>query len=160
TPRPRAGRAYGDPRAAPGPAPRHDLPWRGAGRVCQGPPLSAAEAVDVLLVHGLGRTSGSMRRLGRDLRRAGHRPHYFTYFAWAESCARIVARLHARLSPFRAGTAPYSVIGHSLGGVLLRAALAEGTGRPPALLVLLGTPCRSPRMAQRALRRGPLRWAV
>lgn len=101
-----------------------------------------------------------MRRLGRDLRRAGHRPHYFTYFAWAESYDGIVARLEARLRPFRTRAAPYALVGHSLGGLLLRTALAEETGRPPAVLVLLGTPGRSPRMAQRALRRGPLRWAV
>jgi pimeloyl-ACP methyl ester carboxylesterase len=116
--------------------------------------------MDVLLVHGLARTSGSMRWLGRDLRRAGHRPHYFTYFAWAESYDRIVARLCRRLARWRAGDAPYAAIGHSLGGVLLREALDAGEGRPPALLILLGAPSRSPRMAQRAWRAGPFRWLV
>lgn len=116
--------------------------------------------MDVLLVHGLGRTSGSMRWLGRDLRRAGHRPYYFTYFAWAEPYDRIVGRLRARLHPFRSGAAPYAVVGHSLGGLLLRAALASDAGRAPEVLVLLGTPGRSPLMARRALRTAPLRWAT
>ena len=111
-------------------------------------------------MHGLGRTSGSMRRLARALRRAGHRPCYFTYFAWAEPYERIVARLRTRLHPFRAGSSAYAVIGHSLGGLLLRAALASGEGRPPALLVMLGTPCRSPLMARRAFRAAPFRWLV
>lgn len=116
--------------------------------------------MDVLLVHGLGRTGGSMLRLGRDLVQAGHRPHYFTYFAWAEPYERVVERLKRRLAPFREGRAPYAVIGHSFGGVLLRDALAGEGGQPPVLLVMLGTPNRSPRMAQRAWRAGPFRWAA
>jgi pimeloyl-ACP methyl ester carboxylesterase len=116
--------------------------------------------MDVLLVHGLGRTSGSMLRLGLALSRAGHRPSYFAYYAWAQAYEPIVRRLAERLAPLRAGGRPYAVVGHSLGGLLLRQALAESAGRPPAVLVMLGTPNRCPRMARLAWRVPPFRWLV
>lgn len=116
--------------------------------------------MDVLLVHGLGRTAGSMRRLGRALRREGHDPHYFSYFPWAERDEGIVGRLRSRLQPFRDGALPYALVGHSLGGLLLRRALATGIGRAPAHLILLGTPNRSSRVARRAWRFRPFRWVT
>lgn len=116
--------------------------------------------MDLLLVHGLGRTGGSMWRLGRDLRQAGHRPGYFTYFPWAEPYDRILTRLSARLERLRSGDAPYALVGHSLGGLLLRQALARTSGRAPELLVMLGTPNHSPRMARHAWRAGPFRWTA
>lgn len=116
--------------------------------------------MEVLLVHGLGRTSGSMRPLGRDLRRAGHHPQYFTYFPWAESYDRILGRLRGRIADLQSRAASYALIGHSLGGVLLRHALQESPGRPPVRLIMLGSPNRSPRMARRAWGVVPFRWVV
>lgn len=116
--------------------------------------------MDVLLVHGLGRTSVSMRRLGGDLARAGHRPAYFSYYAWAQRYDAIAERLARRVDVLRRSGAPFALIGHSLGGVLLRDALARGGGGAPAHLILLGAPSRSPRMARRALKVAPIRWFV
>lgn len=116
--------------------------------------------MDVLLVHGLVRTAGSMLPLGRTLRRAGHDPHYFNYFASVESIPAIVGRLRRRLAPFRGGGGPYAAVGHSLGGVLLRQALVDAEGAPPRLLVLLASPSRSPRAARSAWRAFPFRWVT
>lgn len=113
--------------------------------------------MDVLLVHGLGRTSLSLRRLGRELGRSGHRVQYFHYFAWAEDYPGILARLERRLAALQARDAPYAVIGHSLGGLLLRQALGAGGGRPPAHFITLATPLQVPRMARRAMRTLPFR---
>lgn len=102
-----------------------------------------------LLVHGMGRTPASMYWLARTLRREGVQAELFGYSAAFESVEQIVSRLRARLEV--TATADYAVVGHSLGGLLLRAALAgmpEGTPSP-TLLVMLGTPHRSPRLARR-----------
>ncbi|MGH7581775.1 MAG: esterase/lipase family protein [Gemmatimonadales bacterium] len=103
----------------------------------------------VLLVHGMGRTPLSMLRLARALRRAGCAPHLFAYFSAWESVDAIVSRLSARLGVL--GSGPYAAVGHSLGGLLLRAAvdrLDPGLRRPDRL-IMLGTPNRSPRLARR-----------
>lgn len=101
-----------------------------------------------VLVHGMGRTPASMLLLAYRLRQAGIRPHLFGYSAAFESFARIARRLTRRLRTL--GDEPYVGIGHSLGGLLLRAAVAElsAEDRSPAHLFLLGTPNRSPRLAR------------
>jgi len=113
--------------------------------------------MNVLLVHGLGRTSLSLRRLGRDLADAGHRPEYFGYRPWAESYAAMRNRLAVRLVML-SEQGPYALIGHSLGGLLLRDALCHAGGRMPELLVLLAAPAAPPRAARLAWRLPPFRW--
>jgi pimeloyl-ACP methyl ester carboxylesterase len=104
----------------------------------------------VLLVHGLGRTPWSMAQLARCLRRAGHTTESVGYIAAFEAFDHIRDRVRTRLLE-HAASGPYAAIGHSLGGLLLRAALADfpQTVPPPRLLVTLGTPTRPPRLAQR-----------
>lgn len=112
----------------------------------------------ILLVHGLGRTPLSMRRLGGRLRRAGHTPEYFGYYPWRESWDRIVARLTVRVVEIEARRVPWAAIGHSLGGLLLREAASRSPCTNLAHLVMLGTPNRPPRMARRTAPIRPLRW--
>jgi hypothetical protein len=125
----------------------------------------------ILLVHGLWRTPLSFARLARRLRRQGHATEQFGYAAVAESYPRIVDRLARRLELIaRAETAEaertprlahgYVVVGHSLGGVLLRAALARASGPPPRHLLMLGTPNRSPRLARTFSVLWPYRWLL
>ena len=105
----------------------------------------------VLLVHGLARTPLSLLGLARDLRRAGHRPQLVAYVGAVESYAAIVARVRHGLQA-TAGTAePYAAIGHSLGGLILRAALADWPAELPLprCVVMLGTPNQAPRLARR-----------
>ena len=143
----------------------------------------------VLLVHGLGRTALSMRPLARVLRREGHEPTYFgyvagleqtertlngiklmmsiipaepTYFgyvAFAESYDQIVQRLRIRIGEL-AVQGPYAIVGHSLGGVLVRAALGGTSISAPCRVIMLGTPNQRSRMAEWALRFAPWRWFV
>lgn len=103
---------------------------------------------NVLLAHGLWRTPICMLSLGRRLKAEGHVARQFAYVSVAEPHERIVTRLAAQLSAL-AATGPYAVIGYSLGGVLLRAALARVSGPQPAHFVMLGTPNRVPLLARR-----------
>jgi len=98
-----------------------------------------------------------MLLLAARLRHAGVRCRLFGYVAAAEPFDRIAARL-ARWLQHSAGR--YVAIGHSLGGLLLRAAIEA---LPPAAcrpehLFLLGTPNRSPRVARRLQRWWPYRF--
>jgi pimeloyl-ACP methyl ester carboxylesterase len=105
----------------------------------------------VLLIHGLARTPLSLLGLARDLRRAGHQTELVAYSGALESCAHIVARVRRRLEHAALGAQPYAVVGHSLGGLTVRAAL-DGWPADRALprhLIMLGTPSHVPRLARR-----------
>lgn len=108
-----------------------------------------AGAPQVLFVHGLGRSPLCGAALLRQLRYAGCRTSSFAYLAALESLDRIVSRLTRNLQVL-ARRGDYLLIGHSLGGVLLRMALQRlpaGT-RLPCRLVLVASPVKSPRMAR------------
>jgi hypothetical protein len=115
--------------------------------------------VQVLLIHGMGRTALSMLRLAREVRRAGHQVRLLGYVAAVEPFAKIVRRVRENF--VRAGTAgPYAVVGHSLGGLLARVALGESPADfpTPLHLIMLGTPNQAPRQARRYGRLLPYRW--
>jgi pimeloyl-ACP methyl ester carboxylesterase len=103
-------------------------------------------------VHGLGRTPLSLIALGGRLARAGAAPSYFAYYAWAQSHALILRRLTARLTALAALDRPVALVGHSLGGLLLRQAIPGVPHLKVSHLVMLGTPNRPPRLALRAQR--------
>ena len=115
--------------------------------------------MQVLLIHGLARTPLSLLGLARDLRRAGHRTELVAYSGALESFPRIIARVRHRLGMAAARGAPYAVVGHSLGGLIVRAALDPWPAdRPlPRHVVMLGTPSRVPRLARRLHRGWPYR---
>ena len=110
-------------------------------------------------MHGLGRTPLSTLGLARHLRRAGHTTETFGYAGAFESFDRIGSRLAVRLDAIVASGQPYAVIGHSLGGLLLRHALA-GVSRQPSHFVMLATPNQLPRLARRVRRFWPWRLAT
>ena len=102
----------------------------------------------VLFVHGMGRSPISGWPLLRRLRKAGMKTQSFMYVSAFEDFDSIVARLINRIEKL-ATTDSYVVVGHSLGGVLLRAALSalpQGTALPRHVY-LLGSPILPPRLA-------------
>ena len=103
----------------------------------------------LLLIHGLGRTPLSMALLGRRLSQQGHCVRYFGYAAFHESFDQIVARLGATICA-TADLHQYALIGHSLGGILARAALPALAHIPPCQLVMLAPPNHSPLLARRS----------
>jgi hypothetical protein len=107
----------------------------------------------------MGRTPLSLFRLARHLRRAGHRPRVVGYVAAVERFPAIRDRVRRGLELAARSGQPYAAIGHSLGGLLVRAAL---DGWPAALplpghVIMLGTPNQPPRLARRLHRFWPYR---
>lgn len=106
--------------------------------------------MNVLFVHGMGRTPLSGWFLLRKLKERGFSTYTFGYSTTTHDFAQISDRLTARIAELaRAGD--YLLIGHSLGGLLLRAALASLPPDTPLPLCvfLLGSPVRSARLARR-----------
>lgn len=104
--------------------------------------------MQVLFIHGMGRSPLSGWPMLRRLRRAGLATETFAYSCCREDFAGIVARLASRLEQL-AASGDYILIGHSLGGVLLRAALASlaPASHRPQHVFLLGSPVRPARLA-------------
>lgn len=109
--------------------------------------------MQALFVHGMGRSSLSGRRLLARLRAQGIVTHAFGYATPFQGFASIRLRLAARIGALSAA-GDYVLIGHSLGGVLLRAAVAAlPAGTPqPRQIFLLGSPIQPARLAQKLQR--------
>jgi pimeloyl-ACP methyl ester carboxylesterase len=103
-----------------------------------------------LFVHGLGRSPLSGWPLLWQLKRAGVTTQTFGYLAALESFAGIRQRLVSRITRL-ATCGDYVLIGHSLGGVLLRAAVAALPAgvRKPRHIFLLASPVKPSRLAQK-----------
>ena len=112
--------------------------------------------MQALFVHGMGRTPLSGWLMIRRLRAANVATGTFAYFTATQDFAGISSRLASRIVQL-AERGDYVLIGHSLGGVLLRSALASlpADTRPPSRVFLLGSPIRAARLAGR-LKRNPI----
>ena len=110
----------------------------------------------VFLIHGMGRTRGSLLLLGRRLAQAGHVPSLYGYAVTSKPLGAIAADFADHVAGVTAPDrkAAYAVIGHSLGNVITR--LASPLLPPTfARFGMLAPPNRSPALA-RALRTHPL----
>jgi len=106
--------------------------------------------MQALFIHGMGRSPLSGWPMLHRLRRAGLKTRCFGYSANLDDFSSIVARLASRVKKL-AAEGDYLLIGHSLGGVLLRAAAQAlpAATRQPRHVFLLGSPLRQAQMAQR-----------
>ncbi len=107
--------------------------------------------MDVVLLHGMGRTPLSMLRLRRRLRRAGHRVILFGYSPTFETLEGATARLAKRIER-RIDARSYALVGHSLGSVIIRNVIARLKGRAPSACCFLAPPmvaCKAARFFSR-----------
>jgi triacylglycerol lipase len=114
--------------------------------------------VRIFLIHGMGRTGVSFALLARRLKAAGHEVATFNYFVTRETLEGIAERFVTFVAE-RAGTAPYAVVGHSLGNVVTRLALPSLLGSAQAAslerFIMLAPPNQPPVIA-RALEKNPV----
>ncbi len=104
--------------------------------------------MQALFVHGMGRSPVSAIPLLWRLKRQSISPSWFFYSVTFQNFPSITQRLQKKIVAI-AQKGDYVLIGHSLGGVLIRNALAslpEGTKLPDRVF-LLGSPVRASRIA-------------
>lgn len=113
--------------------------------------------MNILLIHGLGRTPLSMWGMANALQKVGHTTELFGYVAAFQPFDEIALKLRDRLRSLSM-KGPYGVVSHSMGGILTRAALSTVDFPLPAHVVMLAPPNSSPRAARIANRLLPFRW--
>lgn len=104
-------------------------------------PTNAATRADVILVHGLWMPRVVMALLAARLRAQGFRTHLHGYSGRCRTLEHNAERLR-RFVRKVAGKAPVHMVAHSLGGLVVLAALGGTQAPQVASVVLLGTPAR------------------
>lgn len=105
--------------------------------------------MDLILIHGMGRTPLSMVFLQYRLKQLGHRPYLFGYSSAFESLNDVTKRLIAFIRQLPSKR--YGLIGHSLGTVIIRHALPLVQSQPTVSFFLAPpiVACKAAKIAAR-----------
>jgi hypothetical protein len=99
------------------------------------------EAETVVLLHGLGRSEAAMWLLASRIEAAGFDAVRIGYDSLGDPPERILAAVSRQIDACcKASIRPVHFVGHSLGGLIIRAYLAENELRTPGRVVLIATP--------------------
>lgn len=118
-----------------------ELPWDGRVLRPDPPPVPGASP-PIVLVHGYFANRGYFRPLVKRLRAAGLGPVFAPNLrSWLASVERYEEELHAAVERIAAGTGQRVIlVGHSMGGLGIRAYLAKRGAARVARIVTLGSP--------------------
>ncbi len=111
----------------------------------------------VVLVPGFAMPAWSMGYLAWRLRRCGFAPRLFGYPSVRADLADNAARLARVVAECGDGGRAVHLVGHSLGGLVIRTLLARHPALPVGRVVTLASPHRGSVVAQRLARFAPLR---
>jgi pimeloyl-ACP methyl ester carboxylesterase len=121
--------------------------------------MTEAAVRDVVLLHGLWMPGVVMSPLAWRLRRDGFRTHVFAYAGRQRSLEAHADRL-SRFARDAANGAPVHFVGHSMGGLIVLAALNAPNAPAAARVVLLVTPASGCMSARRLAVVSPGRWLL
>ena len=112
----------------------------------------------VILLHGLGRTRGSMAWAARRLRREGYRTIRIGYPSLKKPIEELAEHVASRLPD--PGDGRLHFLTHSLGGIVLRCMVAGNRPQNLGRVVMLGPPNRGSAVAVWFLNLAPFRWII
>lgn len=105
------------------------------------PSVSMAATGDtVVLLHGIGRSKSSMESMEEDLSRKGYEVINIDYASREKTIENLVADIRKEIKSRRVTTGKIHFVGHSMGGLIIRAYIHKYRPKDLGRVVMLGTP--------------------